>query len=289
MPDTDAPVDRPGPQTLAARVLAEGLETVGGALHGAVGSTVGTAVGTAVGAARDRRRRPGTTGASGTSPARPDGRSARWAAHRAARREELIEAAIAAIGEHGASAGMDQIAAAAGTSKPVVYRYFSDKDDLYRAVSQRAVGDVLASLLAVTERGPAPRELLHAGVDAYLTLLEANPELYRFVSRHPLVGDADSATDFSTVVAELLTRHLAEHLAGCGLDPAFASPWGEAVVGFINAASLWWLDHRDAMTRPQLTAYLGALLWGGVAGVLQAAGEDADAAPAPGVFPPLPH
>src|SRR5581483_1139564 len=76
----------------------------------------------------------------------PDGRRSRWAAHRAARREELIDAAVVAIRRHGAGVGMDQIAAQARTSKPVIYRYFADKDDLYRAVSNRVVVTVLARL-----------------------------------------------------------------------------------------------------------------------------------------------
>ncbi len=257
---------------LATRVLADGLESVGGVVHGALE------------AARSAGQRARQGDSAGT---RPDGRSARWAGHRAERREELIDAAIRAIAEHGAAVGMDQIAASAHTSKPVIYRYFADKTDLRRAVSRRAVGEVLRSLVEVTATDPPPRELLHAGVAAYLTLLEANPELYRFVAQNPLVDD--DATDFSTAVAEVLTQQLAMHLAGCDLDPAFASPWGEGMVGFINAASLWWLDHPDVMTRPQLTDYLSALLWGGVAGVLQAAGQVTDAAPAPGVFPPRPR
>lgn len=204
-----------------------------------------------------------------------DGRSLRWSAHRTARREELIDAAISAIGEYGAGVGMDQIAATAKTSKPVIYRYFTDKTDLYRAVSQRVVGHVLDSLMAATRENPTPRRLIHASVEAYLVLLEANPELYRFVSQNPLIGDAsgaqsgDGPTDFGTVVAELLAQQLATHLAAGGLDPALAHPWGEGIVGFIRAASIWWLDNREAMTRAALTDYLAGLLWSGAAGVYQ--------------------
>ncbi len=224
---------------------------------------------------------------SGRKDGRPDGRRSRWAAHRVARRDELILAAIVAIGRHGASAGMDQIAAVAHTSKPVIYRYFSDKNDLFQAVSKRVVGEVLATLVRVTETNPPPRELIHASVEAYLELLENNPELYRFVAQHPLIhtNTPTRMTDFSTVVAGVLSSQLEAHLEEIGLDPALAHPWGEAIVGFINAASLWWLDHRDDMTREQLAAYLGSLLWGGAAGVYQYTGRKVDAKPPRGVFP----
>jgi AcrR family transcriptional regulator len=238
----------------------------------------------ALGALEDEDRRP-----SGRrrQPSGTDGRSARWADHRAARRDELISAAIVAVRRHGATAGMDQIAAVANTSKPVIYRYFDDKDDLYRAITRRVVSTVLDTLVGVLGTDPPPRELLHAGIDAYLGLLEQNPELYRFVAQHPLVGDdtAGGAADFNSVVSGLLAASLERHLRGLGLDPAYAHPWSEAIVGFIDAASLWWLDHRDAMSREQLADYLGSLLWGGAAGVYQYVGETVDARPAPDVFP----
>ena len=50
---------------------------------------------------------------------------------------------------------MDQIAAAAATSKPVIYRYFADKNELYRAVTQRVVATVLTTLRAATAANPS--------------------------------------------------------------------------------------------------------------------------------------
>jgi len=223
----------------------------------------------------------GTSDASGS--AQPvDGRRSRWTAHRVSRRSDLIDAAIKAIIRSGPDVGMDEIASVARTSKPVIYRYFADKPELYRAVTERIIGNVLARIEEVISTDPPPRELIHACVEGYLALLEENPELYRFVVSHP---DIDESTDFSTLVAEMLGRQLTDHLVEGDLDPAFAHPWAEAIVGFINAASLWWLDHRAAMTRAQLADYLSALLWGGAAGVYQAVGQPADPRPSPGVFP----
>lgn len=220
-------------------------------------------------------------------PSRTDGRSSRWVAHRATRREELIDAAIEAVRRHGADVGMDQIAAVAHTSKPVIYRYFTDKNELYRAISRRVVGGVLDALAAVIATDPPPRELMHAGVDAYLRLLERNPELFCFVAAHPLVHTGpgeEVVTDFSSVVSGMLAGQLRAHLAEIGLDPEFAHPWSESIVGFINAASIWWLANREAMTREQLGDYLGALLWGGAAGVYQSVGREAEATSPAGVF-----
>ena len=58
--------------------------------------------------------------------AQVDGRDARWVEHRRVRRRELVESTLRAIRRHGATVGMDEIAAEAGTSKPVIYRHFGE-------------------------------------------------------------------------------------------------------------------------------------------------------------------
>jgi AcrR family transcriptional regulator len=221
---------------------------------------------------------------------RVDGRSARWTEHRVARREELIDAAVAAVNQFGSDVGMDQIAAAARTSKPVIYRYFSDKNELYRAVGERVISRLVTALRHLPAEAD-PHALMQASIDAYLQLLEENPQLFRFLTQNRLLQEAragePTAAEFSRPVADVLTAGLGEQLRRIGLDPAGARPWGDAVVGFILAASLWWLDHPGSMTRVELSDYLAALLWGGGAGVFQSAGVEVDARPPAGVFAPL--
>lgn len=196
-------------------------------------------------------------------PRRRDGRSERWAEHRVVRRDELIDAAIRAVRKYGAGVGMDQIAAAARTSKPVIYRYFTDKTDLYRAVGQRVAADLLGGLAGAVRAVPDRRSRLRAGIDAYLGMLEDSPELYSFV-----IAQAESAgPDFTSSVSDLITRELADVLRSVGLAPERAEPWGTAMVGFVRAAGQWWLAHRTAMTRAELTDYLTTLLWFGAQGM----------------------
>ena len=220
---------------------------------------------------------------------RIDGRASRWAQHRVERREELIDAAVAAVKRYGSEAGMDQIAAVARTSKPVIYRYFADKNDLYRAVGERVIAQVVQVLRHVPPESD-PKTLLRASIDAYLQLLEENPQLFRFITQNRVLNQGEpTAAEFSRPVADILTAALGEQLRAIGLDPAGALPWGEAAVGFIRAASLWWLDNPATMTRAQLREYLAALLWGGGAGVFQLAGREVDARPSPGIFAKLPR
>src|SRR5689334_23436269 len=67
----------------------------------------------------------------------PDGRRARWTEHRRARREDLVAAAVEAVRAAGPDFAVDDVARSAGVSKTVIYRYFTDKDELVDAVLER--------------------------------------------------------------------------------------------------------------------------------------------------------
>src|SRR4051795_7234451 len=94
--------------------------------------------------------RPTVSGTVGSVHSESTGRRARrdsrWDEHRRARREQLVEATLAAVGKHGAGVGMDEIAAEAGTSKTLVYRHFADCTELHVAVCAHVPGRLTAKL-----------------------------------------------------------------------------------------------------------------------------------------------
>lgn len=198
----------------------------------------------------------------------PDARRLRWHGHRQARRAQLVEAAIRVIRRDGPNAGMDGIAAEAGVSKPVLYRHFTDQADLYLAVGQRVADTLLRALRVELEREHEPRAHLAAVIDTYLGAIEAEPELYRFVTRRTFVNrpvERDLVADYTTMIAAGVSRALGDRLRAAGLDPGPAGAWGHGVVGLVQAAGDWWLGHQS-ISRAQLTEQLTGLLWTGLAG-----------------------
>jgi AcrR family transcriptional regulator len=224
---------------------------------------------------RRGRAAPDASAATG-APDAGDGRKQRWAAHREARRTELVEAAVAAIERLGPGLGMDDIAAEAGVTKPVVYRYFTDKNDLYVAVGRRVATDLMNDVVAAIEAGGPPYELLRAAIDAYLSSIERQPNVYRFVVSRPFLDRApatDLVHDYQSLIAAAVARAMGEGLRAAGLDSGGAEAWGHGIVGFVQAAGDWWLD-RQSMSRTDLTTYLVALLWGGLLELHRQAGLD---------------
>src|SRR5439155_9234193 len=194
------------------------------------------------------------TGRSAAAGTRPDGRTRRWEGYRATRRAELVDAAIRAIRRHGAGLGMEDVAAEAGTSKAGIYRHFADKEDLYVAVGSRIAADLVADITAAMASEDHPRRALAAAIDAYLLVIEADPEPYRFIVHRPLLerpSTVDPMADYTALVAAHAGELIGDGLQQAGLDGAPAELWGHALVGYVRAAGDWWLDH-PTISRPDL-------------------------------------
>src|SRR4051812_49613492 len=86
---------------------------------------------------------PGVSPVPGPRAVVPDGRRSRWTEHRRARREDLVGAAVEAVRRTGPDFAVDDVARSAGVSKTVIYRYFTDKDELVDAVLERISTTVL--------------------------------------------------------------------------------------------------------------------------------------------------
>ncbi len=178
---------------------------------------------------------------------------------RTARREELLAAADQVVQRDGASASMSSIAAEAGITKPILYRHFGDKSGLYAALAERHTDRLLDALvLALTAGGP-PRDRVQRTIDTYLSVIESEPQVYRF-----LVQSDDVATTpvrgFVAKLQDLLAAGIAHelHLAP---DDLRAPLWAAAIVGMVQAAGDWWLESGD-LSRADLAVRLTDLLWG---------------------------
>ncbi|MFI2488297.1 TetR/AcrR family transcriptional regulator [Promicromonospora kroppenstedtii] len=230
-----------------------------------------------------------------------DGRSTRWDDHRTARRAELVRAARKAVHRLGPAVSMDEIAAAAGTSKSIVYRYFDDKAGLRLAVAETVVMQMHDALRAAAQQADNPEMALREMVRVYLEMIESSPNVYWFVTRTAIGGNepapvesgrrgrrapapaADDAAPTSPADLHPLGAYLdsvielvAEPFArATDVPPADAAAWAAGAVGFVRGSGEWWLGHRNIestpLTREQLTERVTLWLWTGPVGVLHQA------------------
>jgi AcrR family transcriptional regulator len=180
------------------------------------------------------------------------------------RRGQLLDAADRVIHRSGAAFSMDEIAAEAGITKPVLYRHFGDKDGLHEALTDRYIGE-LKQVLRPASESDDPRTRLAATIDAYLSYVEREPDRYRFLlaaAEQPRT--AVLVADFRREYVGACAFTSATKLDRAGLDPGFAEPWAQCVSGMIRAAGASWLEQR-ALPRARLVEYLTTVLWDGFA------------------------
>jgi AcrR family transcriptional regulator len=188
-----------------------------------------------------------------TVPTRPQ--------RRAQRRAELLDSTVALIRREGPLVSMDRIAAECGVTKPIIYRYFGDRDGLVKEVACRLVAEIGRELQGVLGPATSTRERLAATMDAFLAVVEKETNLYRFLNHHTSVERRDL---FGRLIAEQFTAELEPRLRESALPAAAARPWAYALVGVLHFAGDWWTNERT-MSRAELVDHLMVLVWDGLA------------------------
>lgn len=192
-----------------------------------------------------------------------DGRSTRWDPHRRRRRLAIINAAVAAIEEHGPDALTAQIAERAGVPRTHVYRHFEGKHALDLAVARHVAAQIAEQVRSGLATQGSAYDVIHAAISQHLGWMEQHPNLYRFLAAHSYaVGTTGTPAldDAKAAFAHELTAVLAGYMRGFGLDTTPAERVIVGVVGMVDATAAWWLEHRD-VSRSELTAALTDQVW----------------------------
>jgi AcrR family transcriptional regulator len=177
-----------------------------------------------------------------------------------ARREQIRDAARAAIEEHGPEALTGQIAKRAGLARPNVYRHFASKHDLHHAVACSAYQELRAEIRARLDQCGTPLDVIRAPIEAQVIWADRHQNLYRFlVSRgHQCRFQQRTVRrgDFAAELAAAATRYF-PRLAD---DPDAAEATLVGLIGLFDASVLRWLN-RPVGTREQLIDRLTAQAW----------------------------
>ncbi|WP_345312849.1 TetR/AcrR family transcriptional regulator [Gordonia alkaliphila] len=215
-----------------------------------------------------------------------DGRKQRWARHKQARRTELILGTMEAVRALGPDVGMDEIAGHVGVSKTVLYRYFTDKNDLATAVSEAFIQTtVLPGLNEALTEELDDFELVRTVIGVYVRTVAQDPNLYRYsvATEHADPGTLAAAIRvFSGAIESTLHSRLTDREA----EPGGAATWAFVMIGGVELTVGRWLDD-PWVDADQLADELTMLLWGGIAGVIQSGGSTTEFAAAPPRIAPI--
>ena len=185
------------------------------------------------------------------------------------RRATLMTAASQLFAERGYDhASLDELAARVGVTKPIVYRHFASKKDLYLHLLAVHRDDLLSTLAKEMATPGALEHRVPRVADAWFSHVESHPfawaMLFRDVTGDPEISRFHTQmrdTARQAIAGLLVTEHTLQ------IEPAILEPLAEVLRSAMTGLALWWLDHRD-VPRATLVATIMQTAWRGLASAI---------------------
>jgi len=180
------------------------------------------------------------------------------------RREQLIGVARELFAEKGyESVSVEEIAAHAKVSKPVVYEHFGGKEGIYAVIVDREMQELL-NRVTTSLTGDHPRQLLEQAGMALFSYIDDETDGFRILVRDSPVSV--STGNFASVILDVAAQ--VDHI----LDREFkkrdyntknSEMYAQMLVGMVALTGQWWLDARKPK-KEQVVAHVVNLAWNGL-------------------------
>jgi AcrR family transcriptional regulator len=180
------------------------------------------------------------------------------------RREQLLDVGRRLFAERGLEGtSIEEIAARADVSKPVVYEHFGGKEGLYAVVVDREVERFLAMATRLLEGEDKMAKFEVAAVEL-LRYIQDNSDGFRILVRdsNPSSGSGTYASLISDIASQV-EYLLGDVLKSRGYDPKLAPMYAQMLVGMVAFTGQWWLDARKPELE-EVAAHLVNLAWNGL-------------------------
>jgi AcrR family transcriptional regulator len=188
------------------------------------------------------------------------------------RRQQLFAVALGLFAQRGYRATtMDDIAEAAGVTKPLLYQHFSSKRALYLELVDSIARDLLQAIERAVRGADGPRQQVELGFAAYFRLVVSHEAEFRLLYGRDHADDAELGRALRTVedaIAEGI-----DPLIDAGLDDDHRRLLAYGIVGMAEGASRRFLEQRprtDAEAEEEaqrLAQRMADLAWAGLRSV----------------------
>ncbi len=181
------------------------------------------------------------------------------------RREQLVNVGRKLFAQKGfEGTSVEEIAARAEVSKPVVYEHFGGKEGLYAVVVDREISALLESITGALALDAHPRILAERAALGLLDYIESSSDGFRILVRDSPVTQATGS--YASLISDVATQ--VEHILAAafkrsGLDTKFAPMYSQMLVGMVALTGQWWVDSRKPK-KQEVAAHLVNLAWNGL-------------------------
>src|SRR5215207_6925753 len=163
------------------------------------------------------------------------------------RMEQTLVAAHALFAEHGyAAVKMDAIAASVGVTKPLLYNYFGNKEQLYITCMERAGDSLIQTIAGAVSETANPGDALGAGVRAFFSFLDTDRSAWAvlFDETLPHGGEVfDRVASYRGQIVDLVSASLLAQMPMRRREAAKVEveALSTALLGASEGLARWWL------------------------------------------------
>jgi AcrR family transcriptional regulator len=182
------------------------------------------------------------------------------------RRQQLLGAALDTFGTNGFTAtSMNDIAVAAGVTKPVLYQHFESKHHLFLELLSDTSSRLIALIEEAVSSASSGREKLENAVSAYVHFFSETPANYRVIYGEGVRTEPAFASEHRAI-QESFDSFTAEHIEIAGLGQELRLLAAHALTGQLEAAIGYWLSTGRQQDADELAALMSSLAWRGLRG-----------------------
>jgi AcrR family transcriptional regulator len=181
----------------------------------------------------------------------------------AERRRQLLDVAVdvfAANGFHATS--MDQVAEAAGVTKPVLYQHFRSKRNLYLALLDDVGSRLLEAITKATAAASSPREQVIAGFVAYFRFVTDSESAFQLLFGSGARRDQEFA-DYVRQVEAAIADAVADRI-DTDIDDDHRRLLAHGIVGLAESTGRLWVSERFDADPEVVARRIADLAWAGL-------------------------
>jgi AcrR family transcriptional regulator len=165
---------------------------------------------------------------------------------RAERERQMLDAARALFAARGyADVTMDEVAAEVGVTKPLLYNYYGNKEQLFLACMRPAADALLQAVVSAIQAAPDAPGAFRAGIHAFFAFLDRDGEAWKVLHDESLPGGGEIAVQAAAYrerLEALVTAALQERTESRAVEPLSV-----AILGAAESLGRWWL-RSEAMS-----------------------------------------
>ena len=159
------------------------------------------------------------------------------------RRAQILEAGLQVFGRKGHEvATLDEVAAAAGVTKPIIYDYFKNKQAFFDAIAEREM-EIIGERIAKAIDPQSPKPVIGQVLNAFFQYLEERPNGFRALTSHAPITwwGGDRRSELRRDFYDARVRNAREHLERLGIQSIDADILGHSLIGAAMFVGELWI------------------------------------------------